>query len=127
MVISDFITGYALGALIGLGQLFVLIRLMPLLGKKEIKTLDRDTMKPAVESGEEASDFITLAPVPQLTRSAPQPVYLPDEIVSYCEGESEQWAADECKAAAVEMFPVHGDWSRVLTDLAKNNNELGIG
>lgn len=49
----------------------------------------------------------------------PLPIELSAEVAAWCAQESADWAQDEARATARQLYAVHGDWSTVLQELER--------
>ena len=54
----------------------------------------------------------------------PVAVTLPDEVLTYCEQESEAWARDECKARVRRHYVESQDWITALVALQREDGEV---
>lgn len=55
-------------------------------------------------------------------KTMPPPIFLPDNIIEYCDEESEDWARDDCRQRAREKhLNDNPNWDVVLTSLQRED------
>lgn len=52
------------------------------------------------------------------------PLLLPDNVLDYCNHDSEEFAREDCKKRARRMFPDSGNWEVVLVQLKRADGEI---